>query len=342
MPYRVLLYYPTINIPNDDWLRTAILYSDKVGTIVPTFFDENDLSDEMRFLYDEGLYNPYPALSMSTTTENYKLFEKNFFNKIDSQEFAKISKNWNSNNAFHVFLDKLSPSVKEFLQDKGLLKRSSDYQVLVEEKCSVIYFAMLSSLIAELSPDWVTPSTNIYEYQDLGFGLSDQKRITHQLVFQNCLLTPRHDCDLKKVVRFRKKHIGELLNFREQVSGLEQAILQCETEEERKYELLKFKERLRAAILEMEKMYKHSNLEFVVKSCDSLLKFVSDNLDKGLAVGICASFPFGATVGAGLGGLFLVGKLVAQSNKAQREIDKNAFSYVYYAAKEKYIEPFNI
>ena len=35
MAFTRALYYPTIDISNEEWLKTAILYWDEINTIVP-------------------------------------------------------------------------------------------------------------------------------------------------------------------------------------------------------------------------------------------------------------------------------------------------------------------
>ena len=61
---RTVLYYPTIEIPSDRWLRQALLYWDRVGSIVPRSFDDYQDSQaiarfgpDIEYLYGEGVFN---------------------------------------------------------------------------------------------------------------------------------------------------------------------------------------------------------------------------------------------------------------------------------------------
>lgn len=54
---RSILYYPTIDIKDGDWLRSAVLYWDKIGSIVPTGC-EDMLSAELRYLKEQNIYQP--------------------------------------------------------------------------------------------------------------------------------------------------------------------------------------------------------------------------------------------------------------------------------------------
>ena len=50
---RTLLYYPTIELPKESWLRQALLYSDKVSSILP-FKDNDRLPNTAKYLNWKG------------------------------------------------------------------------------------------------------------------------------------------------------------------------------------------------------------------------------------------------------------------------------------------------
>lgn len=54
------LYFPYIDVPNDAWTVKALLYWDKLSSIVPMGHMEtpDDMSDFMRELMTEGLVEP--------------------------------------------------------------------------------------------------------------------------------------------------------------------------------------------------------------------------------------------------------------------------------------------
>lgn len=37
---KILLYYPTIDIPSPGWIRQGLMYWDKIGSILPDSYDE--------------------------------------------------------------------------------------------------------------------------------------------------------------------------------------------------------------------------------------------------------------------------------------------------------------
>src|SRR5688500_11988427 len=60
MMKRTLLYYPTIVIRNDQWIRQSILYWDSLGSIVPQGMERKlHQSYDIEILQREGLFRVY-------------------------------------------------------------------------------------------------------------------------------------------------------------------------------------------------------------------------------------------------------------------------------------------
>lgn len=58
MAFTRALYYPTIDIHNENWLKTAILYWDEINTIVPSSIANPYEQQVTQFLADEGVVRP--------------------------------------------------------------------------------------------------------------------------------------------------------------------------------------------------------------------------------------------------------------------------------------------
>ena len=52
------LYYPTIDITNEEWLKTAILFWDEINTIVPESITNPYHEISTQYLSDEGILQP--------------------------------------------------------------------------------------------------------------------------------------------------------------------------------------------------------------------------------------------------------------------------------------------
>src|SRR5688572_2516196 len=65
---RTVLYYPTISIPNDAWVKQALFYFDEIASIVPAEVNYSgevskllvSISPALSFLRTEGVYRPIP------------------------------------------------------------------------------------------------------------------------------------------------------------------------------------------------------------------------------------------------------------------------------------------
>ncbi len=58
MGFTKALYYPTIDIKNENWLKTAVLFWDEINTIVPSSFENPYRERATQYLSDEGIINP--------------------------------------------------------------------------------------------------------------------------------------------------------------------------------------------------------------------------------------------------------------------------------------------
>lgn len=58
VPFSSALYYPHIDVKNDRWLRSAVLFWDSIRTIVPVSYSDPYSSDVARELSDEGVLVP--------------------------------------------------------------------------------------------------------------------------------------------------------------------------------------------------------------------------------------------------------------------------------------------
>lgn len=86
---RTILYYPTIDIPTNSWLRHSLLYWDEVSSIVPKSWDERmllELSPDIHYLIDEGQFRPIKPEDLIMGRDNWDAFEQfqNEFKEIVS------------------------------------------------------------------------------------------------------------------------------------------------------------------------------------------------------------------------------------------------------------------
>jgi hypothetical protein len=150
---RTLLYYPSINIPTDEWLRPAILYSDEVGSILPFDMTNADLGEDLKLLHEEGEYRPfYFNEQLSISLPWVEEFNESFVKALNSTEFQSLSGRQLSPAApreadsYQMYLLKLTQRVKWELYEKGLLKldRTNDEMLQVDLNTAALYMSLLA------------------------------------------------------------------------------------------------------------------------------------------------------------------------------------------------------
>lgn len=343
---RILLYYPAINIPDGNWLRNSLLYTDKVASIVP-FIDMNDkrIDNDTKLLFDNGLYQPISVFdNLNPGHKEFHKFQENFTSTIESAEFKSYQKvtndyPWGQDKGitdYAMYAEKLSYEITEFLSERNLLKRGNMGVMTVERNSAIIYMSMLADYLASINNDLVIPSTDKQEFERLTFQLADKKVLTHRLQLDSCLPTPSPDTDIKDIIKFKKARKQELLQFRAMLDTVEAEINKAEDEKEKKLKLVQFQEKLQKELLEIKKMLGDSKLEFILNGFSSLLDFKQKEIIETFPVlGLVgASLIISPLIGLGAGALLLTGTLVSSYKKINRQVQANSSSYIYYAQKE--------
>lgn len=339
---RILLYYPTTNIPDGAWLRNSLLYTDKVSSILPYDLGNDHVTDVTKLLLDEELYNPiYISDVLNSYHPEYEIFEKNFIGTIESEAFKKVktdSLQYYSQNTsdYEMFKSKFTNRIVQFLSDNQLLEDRPWGEVAVEKNTAAIYLGMLADYLARISKDKITPSTDEQSFEDLVFRLADKRVETFKIQLNDCLPTPMPDVKLKDIIKFKKKRSQEINQFRKVLSVTEAKINSVNNNEERKDIMIQFKEDLEIEIKDIKKLLGDSKLDFVLSGFSSLLDFKQKEIVgtiSGLGfvgAGLITSLPL---VGLGAGVILLTGTLVSSYKKITRQIQENSLSYIYYAQK---------
>lgn len=344
---RILLYYPSVNIPDGNWLRNSLLYTDKVASIFPfQNIEDERVNKEMRTLFDEGLYNPISVFdNFNHSHKELEKFEKNFIETVSSDEFKNVQSTITTYNRqqdlglgdYEMYVNKLTENASRFLTENNLMRYGLYDEVRVEKFSAIVYMSMLADYLACTNKDLVIPSTDEYEFERLAFQLSNEKTLTHRIQFDNCLPTPNSNVSIEKIIKFKKKREQELLQFRIELDKIEADINAATDDISRKRKMVQFQEKVQKELIEIKKLMGDSKLDFILNSFSSLLDFKQKEIigtATGLGVagiGIVSSLPL---VGLGAGALLLSGTLVSSNRKINRQVEANSSSYIYYAQKE--------
>jgi hypothetical protein len=93
MAFTRALYYPSIDIPNENWLKTAILYWDEINTIVPSSIDNPYQEQVTQFLSNEGVIRPLHVNSDMDLIESLTDDVLNYLNSNEGHQVLIQSEN---------------------------------------------------------------------------------------------------------------------------------------------------------------------------------------------------------------------------------------------------------
>jgi len=232
---RKIIYYPTIIVPSE-WAKWAVLYFDKVSSIIPKGVDYKEVVNPwnekdfkiMKILMEEGEFEPTDPQHLLFQREkwaNREMLIKEFKKIVTSKEFQSIiNKNWERMPIWKVHWDKVSKGIYEFLHKQGLAKRERNW-ILMEEKTSLLYMSLLAKYLADVNPDFTVPGTDSNEYEKIIYGAFSHQNsfISLDTKFMNVLPAPASDVPITNILKFKRKRRDELLYFREVIDRIHQA-----------------------------------------------------------------------------------------------------------------------
>lgn len=337
-----MLYYPTIKIKDGAWLRNAILYWDKVASIVPGGDYDELNSAEVNYLARVGLYEPiYPA----ELQRNEILCEK-FCNEIKN--------NINSRNDVscrgaisRVHVDKMSMKDKvhinktpemilDYLLDAGIAKRDCDGPwINMKEQDADIYMATLAKYLAKThgNTEIGTDCYNefYYPYKKTKGRRTIEKQMYIDIAIQNILPVPTEDVAIEELIDFRNEYHHELKCFRRRLDEFKWSLNQCEDINSIQERTLMLKKQISEDMMEIEELMEERRIQKKKNAVKTLIP-IGLNVGINLLAASAAVLPINAVVA---NGAITIGATIFQT-KNEPYIDENS-AYLFYAREHDYI-----
>ena len=357
---KVLLYYPTIDIPSPSWVRQGLMYWDKIGSIVPNSYDahlpkELRYSDQIQPLYDAGLFRPFnpgDLFSRGWEQNAADAFRTELLQILDTDNFTRKLP-LNKEHKAEVYVEKVNEAVYQDLLERDLVapKRDDDF-IYFEENASLVYMAVLAKYLADIDHHYIVPSTDLRDYERLNFKAAQKEQDSIpclRVEFRDVLRVPSDDVDIKKVIEFRLSHSQELLNFRHQVlDKFEDEIKKCSERREIKDKTVRFRSQVDKGVRDLALLLKGAKFQTVTGTMKALFKpqHIAPIVTKalggavaGAGVGAAAGSPQVAAIAsiAGLvggGTVELFDFFVSRKNAKREKLTSNAYSYLFLAEQE--------
>lgn len=342
-----ILYYPTINIEDSAWLRSAILYWDEINSIVP-YEDYCDLSPELLFLENIGQYKPiYPE-------EIFVLGDPHEFSSAVKRFFYHNSSNihngkrgqplteriYNPDLVSLIYYKKLPSETLELftkhegfrMNDNGWIEMSSDF--------AMQYMRLLAEFAATYSfTDTVVGTNQVSKIREIyPQGSRTANRSAVSILLEKCLPIPTMDVGLEDLIYFKEHNRDSFLQLQRKIREFEKAISESESIAQLKDTTAAFREDWEHELIHADKMFKDKKITFIL---GSLRSFVTD---AGAVAGLSQwaqengvlNIPATA-VGAAVGMAGLVGigaYSLLHKNQISQINDGNSFAYVISAKRE--------
>lgn len=345
---RTLLYYPTMNIPNNEWIRNALLYWDELGSIIPEeYLNKSILEPHILYLIDEGIFIPKHTnnLELHYSKGNWMdNFADEFKTLIMCDEFKKLlPTNLNfANKIYHgILLDK----VLNFLKENKLAQSINEDWIEIEEYTSLIYMSILAKYLASFDDNNVSIGTDFPIYHSLMFKPVNNDIGTSYIAnnMNGVFPVPSLETDIKDIIKFRKKRRDNLLHFRQLINEFENSISKAESIEEIKEKLNLFSENLELGVSDISRILKDSKIEMTISSIKSLIDIKSPTLLTSMAMLIDSTTKIvDLPLKISLPGLAIMSSIQLFHNyiqfKKNNILRKSPHAYLYYAQKEGYIK----
>ncbi len=277
---QTILYYPNININDGIWLRNALLYWDKISSIVP-YEGYEDLSEDLLYLQKSNVYSPiFPEdlFNSEFVTEFCDTIEKRILQyekakNINQAKFDNITVKIHKDKIYAPALydlinySKLPDNIlKHFKDNKYISDCDANGFMRIDKKIASIYMRTLAEYSIKcsdkdmvLGTDKANSSREIYNNN---FGRSKSQCCMINIV--DCLPAPSSDTSFEDILNFKIARKDELNAFRSKIRELEESIYRSASVEEIKHYENKFVESWRNCHNDYQKVLKEAKIKFAL------------------------------------------------------------------------------
>jgi hypothetical protein len=260
MAFTSALYYPWIDITDSSWLKTSVLYWDKIRTIVPESLENPYSLREAQELEGNEILTP---LRVGSDMEDIEELSEDVVKYLESPEAAQLLLSPDGS-VERLHVDKLPRTVRRLVElhpeklsyevrnmiENGRIwgKRSGDWYE-VDEQFAAFYMTLLATrLSGRLGASLLTPSPpsdnlartvrldnqpvslgNLYRDRRREYELRGRRRMVParlaegllvDLVLDRITLDP--DTNVTKIIDYKNRYSAELGRLREKIAELAQ------------------------------------------------------------------------------------------------------------------------
>lgn len=357
MAFTKALYYPWIDIKDEGWLKNAMLYWDKIHTIVPRSFESPYKKRAAREFYEEGLLVPYYVHPDMKVVQSLGDNVLRYIESPEGEEVLTGFRKYRREPPLTVKVKELSrihPSKFSF-KIRRALKETDFYStgrngnwVLVDKKFGEFYMDLLASQISnEIGAGLLTDKTLHYKLANAVRRDVYRPEWTHRLhreqspaqkkrkiislaegmladlILQKIEINPQ--TSVKKILKFREKHSDKLGCFRKEVEKLVSSFpcdLSPKAFHQYTYDI--YTNEVKPTIKGLKDGLKDIKIEFLTNNFMKISFFSTSSTSIPLAF-LGLSAPYALLAGAGSS---LVLSCISYNRKKDKFLRENPFSYL--------------
>lgn len=336
-----ILYYPTIDIPNETWIKNALLYWDKISSIVP--YKEYGMSYNVSKLCEYECYESiYPEDIFSKNPDGFfdTLEQRLWSLPVHDDKTAYI----NENKMFYIhgweFMEQY-PEIKRLFENAPCV--NGEWRRM-GKKVAMAYMKTLAEFAIEGNEEMIigTEKSSNADCLKEGYGRKIEENSLFEFVFNKYVPMPDKDVSIEQILEFKSKHRKALIDFQSEISCLQRNLSSCENEIDEV--LNEFKNRIEKAKMMAEKTLKDYSLKYLQGSLKTGFKSlipinVSDLLECVLNASDISNIlenilnPQTLIVGTAANVGIHVAKAIVRDVKDYKRISGSNMAYVMHAHK---------
>lgn len=329
------LYYPYILIPDNLWLRRAILYWDKINPIVPQEVEipQNHISHELEkhgmldLIRPEDCFDHY-SLEWQKVREDFIELIRNLENS------GILPPEERRNYEYCIHWHKFDYELMKELEPFHLYQRSGDW-IYFERNAGKLYMSFLATNLANflhLEPltDSKDHQRDFLQAQLVGLNRSET---FISLTLEQLLPAPKENVSVEEIIKFKEKHKGELLCFRRLIKDFINSLESVTDESQFLGRLNSVKDNIKEQSLILHRRLEENRIETVFNVLETAFTLSAPQI--GAVIGATAiSAPLGAVV-FGVNAAIKIGKEIFRGHMRRNSIlATNPYTYVFNV-KEK-------
>lgn len=360
---KTLLYYPTIEIKDGFWLRNAILYWDKIASIVPESDYDDINSIEIEYLRQADLYEPIHPREIQSDFRLYEIFfeevKENIREKVKPEGFyasysisgrakydirqrnLKQDVGQNDMDNFLMHIEKMPYKILDYLLEEEIVKKGeSGTWVNVNVRFAQVYMATLAKYLAKVhrNTEIGTDIRDKFYYPYAKKMPQGEKQYYLNIVLNRILPVPNMHISIPDILDFKIAHKRELYHFRKRIEEIQWQLKSCSTTEEVEERALFFQKEIEDEVRDVEELM-HRRFGHVLRQ--SMRNLIPIGLGAGidlaaLSSGLSSTKALVAGTAVSIGAAIYSAYTPIVSNEPRLD-EKNA--YLLSARNEGIIQP---